>query len=359
MGPAVRLLVLGASGQVGHALTALHGSNTTRAAGDPLGRTSAASLATATVIGLTRGAADLAHPAAFSEQLRAAIFAHQPTHVINAAAYTAVDRAEQEPQFAQAINAEAVEALGQTCQAAGVPVIHLSTDYVFDGRKPLGEAHLPQDPVNPQGVYGRTKATGEKGFLAATAGHPALVFRTSWVFSAHGANFVKTMLALAVQRDELRVVNDQHGAPTSAEWIAQSLLQVCASWPAPQDAGSPRRGLFHLTASGHTTWHAFAQHLLAKARALAPEQPWRIQSDGQVLAVSTADYERSMQALGRTAPTAPRPANSVLDNSSTLAHFALVSCSEGRPDWASQLRPVLQALLTPTTSPHPSNPTPT
>ena len=221
MGPGLRLLVLGASGQVGHALTALHGSN----------------MVNATVIGLTRGAADLAHPAAFSRQLRAAISAHQPTHVINAAAYTAVDRAEQEPQLAQAINAEAVEALGQTCQAAGVPVIHLSTDYVFDGRKPLGEAHLPQDPVNPQGVYGRTKATGEKGFLAATAGHPALVFRTSWVFSSHGANFVKTMLALAQQRDELRVVNDQHGAPTSAEWIAQSLLQVCASWPAPQDAG--------------------------------------------------------------------------------------------------------------------------
>ncbi len=354
MRPALRLLVLGASGQVGRALTALHGSSTTREAGDPLGRTSAASLATATatVIGLTREAADLAHPAAFSEQLRAAISAHQPTHVINAAAYTAVDRAEQEPQLAQAINAQAVEALGQTCQAVGVPVIHLSTDYVFDGRKPLGQAHLPEDPVNPQGVYGRTKAAGERRFLAATAGHPALVFRTSWVFSAHGSNFVKTMLALAEQRDELRVVNDQHGAPTSAEWLAQSLLQVCASWPASQDAAAPRRGLFHLTASGQTTWHGFAQHLLAAARALAPQRPWRIQSDDQVLAVSTADYERSMQALGRTAPTAPRPMNSVLDNRSTLAHFALMSCSEGRPDWASQLQPVLQALLTSTTSPH-------
>ena len=352
MRPGLRLLVLGASGQVGRALTALHGSSTTREAGDPLGRTSAESLATATVIGLTREAADLAHPAALSEQLRAAISAHQPTHVINAAAYTAVDRAEQEPQLAQAINAQAVEALGQTCQAVGVPVIHLSTDYVFDGRKPLWQAHLPEDPVNPQGVYGRTKAAGERRFLAATAGHPALVFRTSWVFSAHGSNFVKTMLALAEQRDELRVVNDQHGAPTSAEWLAQSLLQVCASWPASQDAAAPRRGLFHLTASGQTTWHGFAQHLLAAARALAPQRPWRIQSDDQVFAVSTADYERSMQALGRSAPTAPRPMNSVLDNSSTLAHFALMSCSEGRPDWASQLQPVLQALLTSTTSPH-------
>ena len=343
--------MLGASGQVGHALTALNG------------------------VGLTRQEADLAIPL-FWEQLRAALATHKPTHVINAAAYTAVDRAEVEPELAQAINATAVETLGQVCKAAGVPVIHLSTDYVFDGRKPVGQAYTPDDTVNPQGVYGRTKAEGEARLMAATQGHPALVFRTSWVFSAHGSNFVKTMLALAEQRDELRVVDDQHGAPTSAEWIAQRLLQVCAQWPATQSEGLALRGIFHLTAGGETTWHAFAQHLLAEARTLAPSRPWRIQSDDQVLAVSTAAYEQDMRASGRNAPMAPRPVNSVLDNSSTMAKFQLgvpsdfssaVAAKPGeqhlrdgdapgmpvavkdRPDWAGQLRPVLQTLLTSTT----------
>lgn len=349
----LRVLVLGASGQVGHALTALNGA------------------------GLTRHEADLASPL-FAQQLRAALATHKPTHVINAAAYTAVDRAEVEPELAQAINATAVETLGQVCKAAGVPVIHLSTDYVFDGRKPVGQAYTPDDAVNPQGVYGRTKAEGEARLMAATQGHPALVFRTSWVFSAHGSNFVKTMLALAEQRDELRVVNDQHGAPTSAEWIAQRLLQVCAQWPAAGNAGpaltgSALRGILHLTAGGETTWHAFAQHLLAEARALAPSRPWRVRSNEQVIAVSTADYEQGMRASGRNAPMAPRPVNSVLDNGSTMAKFqlgvpsdfssavaekpgeqhlpdgdspAIHVVAQGRPDWRSQLRPVLQALLT-------------
>ena len=351
----LKVLVLGASGQVGQALKALNG------------------------VGLTRQEADLASPL-FAEQLRAAIAAHEPTHVINAAAYTAVDRAEVEPELAHVINTTAVETLGQVCKAAGVPVIHLSTDYVFDGRKPVGQAYTPDDAVSPKCVYGRTKAEGEARLMAATQGHPALVFRTSWVFSAHGSNFVKTMLALAEQRDELRVVNDQYGAPTSAEWIAQSLLQVCAQWPAARNSGpaltgSALRGIFHLTAGGETTWHAFAQHLLAEARAIAPSRPWRIQSNAQVLAVSTADYEEGMRAIGRNAPMAPRPVNSVLDNSSTMITFHLGEPSEfssavaakpgeqrlrdgdspvipvvveDRPDWASQLRPVLQALLTPT-----------
>ncbi len=381
----LKVLVLGAAGQVGHALTALNGQWLRPAKGGE--RTEAresqrVALAhgptdgahTLKVVGLTRQEADLASPL-FAQQLRAALAAHKPTHVINAAAYTAVDRAEVEPELAQAINATAVETLGQVCKAAGMPVIHLSTDYVFDGRKPMGQAYTPDDAVNPQCVYGRTKAEGEARLMAATQGHPALVSRTSWVFSAHGSNFVKTMLALAEQRDELRVVNDQHGAPTSAEWIAQSLLQVCAQWPATQSEGLALRGIFHLTAGGETTWHAFAQHLLAEARTLAPSRPWRIQSNDQVLAVSTAEYEQGMRASGRNAPMAPRPVNSVLDNSSAIATFHLGGPSEpssavaakpgeqhlrdadspvipviaqGRPDWAGQLRPVLQALLTPT-----------
>ena len=347
--------MLGAAGQVGHALTALNG------------------------FGLTRQEAELASPL-FAEQLRTALSAHKPTHVINAAAYTAVDRAEVEPELAHVINTTAVETLGQVCRAVSVPVIHLSTDYVFDGRKPVGQAYTPDDAVSPQCVYGSTKSEGEARLMAATQGHPALIFRTSWVFSAHGSNFVKTMLALAEQRDELRVVNDQYGAPTSAEWIAQSLLQVCAQWPAARNAGpaltgSALRGIFHLTAYGQTTWHAFAQHLLAEARAIAPSRPWRIQSNDQVLAVSTAAYDEGMRASGRNAPMAPRPINSVLDNSGTIATFRLggplepssavatragEQClpdgdspvipvvAQGRPDWAGQLRPVLQALLTPT-----------
>jgi dTDP-4-dehydrorhamnose reductase len=378
--------VLGASGQVGHALTALDGQWLRLAKGGErtearesqrvaLTPGSTAGTRTLKVVGLTRQEADLASPL-FAQQLRAALAIHKPTHVINAAAYTAVDRAEVEPELAQAINATAVETLGQVCKAAGVPVIHLSTDYVFDGHKPVGQPYTPNDAVNPQCVYGRTKAEGEARLMAATQGHPALVFRTSWVFSAHGSNFVKTMLALAEQRDELRVVSDQHGAPTSAEWIAQSLLQVCAQWPATQSEGLALRGIFHLTASGETTWHAFAQHLLAEARAIVPSRPWRIQSNDQVLAVSTTDYEQGMRASGRNAPMAPRPVNSVLDNSSTIATFKMGDPLEpssavaakpgeqrlpdgdspgmpivaaGRRDWASQLRPVLQALLAPAT----------
>ena len=386
----LRVLVLGASGQVGHALTALNGQWLRPAKGGE--RTEAkesqrVALAhgptdgahTLKVVGLTRQEADLASPL-FAQQLRAALSANKPTHVINAAAYTAVDRAEVEPELAHVINATAVETLGQVCKAAGVPVIHLSTDYVFDGRKPVGQAYTPDDTSNPQCVYGRTKSEGEAHLMATTQGHPAMIFRTSWVFSAHGSNFVKTMLALAEQRDELRVVNDQHGAPTSAEWIAQSLLQVCAQWPAGQSGGlaptgSALRGIFHLTAGGQTTWHAFAQHLLAEARAIAPWRPWRVRSNEQVIAVRTADYEQGMQDSGRNAPMAPRPVNSVLDNSSTIATFRLggplepssaVAAKPGeqrlpdgdspvipvvvedRPDWASQLRPVLQAVLTPT-----------
>ena len=349
----LKILVLGASGQVGHALVAL-GTQAEGVGSLPHG---------AKVIGLTRQEADLASPL-FAQQLRAAITTHQPTHVINAAAYTAVDRAELEPDLAQAVNADAVEPLGHICTSAGVPVIHLSTDYVFDGCKPVGQAYTPDDPTNPQGVYGRTKAEGDARLMAATQEHPALVFRTSWVFSAHGSNFVKTMLALAEQRDELRVVSDQHGAPTSAEWIAQSLLQVCVCWPAKQGAGAAEggtvkggtsgggttlhgavvRGIFHLTAAGETTWHAFAQHLLTEARSLAPARPWRVESDEQVIAVSTSSYEQGMRESGRTAPMAPRPMNSVLDNTSTTAHFPLT-----RLDWARQLQPVLRTLLTSTT----------
>ncbi len=329
----LKILVLGASGQVGHALLAL-GPQAEGVGALPHG---------AEVIGITRQEVDLASPL-FAQQLRAAIITHQPTHVINAAAYTAVDRAELEPELAQAVNADAVEILGQVCKAARVPVIHLSTDYVFDGCKPVGQAYATGDPTTPRGVYGRTKAEGDARLMAATQAHPALVFRTSWVFSAHGSNFVKTMLALAEQRDELRVVDDQHGAPTSAEWIAQSLLQVCAYWPAKQGAGASVRGIFHLTAAGETTWHAFAQHLLAEARSLAPARPWRVQSDEQVIAVSTASYEQGMRESGRTAPMAPRPMNSVLDNTSTMVQFPLT-----RPDWASQLQPVLRTLLTSTT----------
>jgi dTDP-4-dehydrorhamnose reductase len=383
-----KILVLGAAGQVGHALAALDGQWLRPAKGREgtearesqrvaLAPSPTAGANTLEMVGLTRHEADLASPL-FAEQLHAAIAAHKPTHVINAAAYTAVDRAEVEPELAQAINTTAVETLGQVCKAAGVPVIHLSTDYVFDGRKPVGQAYTPDDIKNPQCVYGRTKAEGEARLMAATQGHPALVFRTSWVFSAHGINFVKTMLALAEQRDELRVVNDQHGAPTSAEWIAQSLSRVCAQWPVarnvePALTGSALRGIFHLTASGETSWHAFARHLLAEARALAPSRPWRIQSSDQVVAVSTADYEEGMRASGRNAPMAPRPINSILDNSSTITTFQRGGPSEfssadatkareqrlrdgdapgipvithSRPDWASQLRPVLQALLT-------------
>ncbi|MFZ9315507.1 MAG: dTDP-4-dehydrorhamnose reductase [Burkholderiaceae bacterium] len=325
----VRPLVLGASGQVGEALCRLCQSQSFP------------------VLGLTREQAPLDNLTGLRTALTEHIQSFRPAQIINAAAYTAVDRAESEPDLAHRVNAQAVGLIGEIAAAHGLPVVHYSTDYVFDGQKPVGQAYMPDDAVNPQSVYGRTKHAGEDQLLRS--GAQALIFRTSWVFSDHGANFLKTMLRLAQEREALKVVADQHGAPTSAAFIAQSTLDILARWPvtAPphqtrtakqerSDTSSPpqsheqRARVYHLTAAGQTTWHAFACALIAQARALRLDLPWKILADSQIQPITTAEYN---------APAA-RPQNSLLDCSSTEGDFGLT-----RSTWQSQMQAVLEKLL--------------
>jgi dTDP-4-dehydrorhamnose reductase len=214
----------------------------------------------------------------------------RPAAVINAAAYTAVDRAELEPEQAARLNAEVPGALALACRAQHIPFIHISTDYVFDGQA-FG-FYDEQAPRNPLGVYGRTKADGERA-VEAVGGRYAIV-RTAWVYSAGGANFVRTMLRLATQRDEVGVVADQHGCPTWAEDVARGALLLCRS---QLDGDTAAQGLFHLAGDGEATWADFAEAIFAEsARRGGPS--------AKVRRITTADYPTPAQ----------RPSNSRLDS---------------------------------------------
>jgi len=232
---------------------------------------------------LGRAEADLSDPAAV-----AAVVARSGADVVvNAAAYTAVDRAESEPELAQRVNAEAPGAMAAAAREAGALFVHYSTDYVFDGtgRHPYRE----DDPTRPLGVYGRTKLAGEQAVCAA--GGPHLVFRTAWVYSLHGRNFLNTMLRLGAERSELRVVDDQVGSPTFAGAIADATASVLAR--IGQLAAAPS-GVYHMTCGGETSWCGFARRIFEETGA----------ANVRVDAITTADY-----------PTpAARPAYSVLSN---------------------------------------------
>ena len=283
---AVRLLIFGAGGW-----TEL------RRAPLPQGTTLAA---------LTRAELDIADPAA----VRAAIRRERPDLVVNAAAYTAVDKAESEAEAAFAINATAPGGIAAACAEAGIPLIHISTDYVYDGTKP--GPYVETDPINPLGVYGRSKVAGDAAVAAALAEH--VILRTAWVYSAHGGNFVKTMLRLASERPGLRVVADQHGSPTAAADIAAAIIAVAAKI----GAGEGHWGVFHFTGAGATTWHGFAEAIVGLAGKTVP-----------VTAIATADY-----------PTpARRPANSVLDCAKIEAAYGVVA----RP-WRDALAEVIAEL---------------
>ena len=213
----------------------------------------------------------------------------RPAAVINAAAYTAVDKAESEPEAAYALNRDAPAAWARACAEARIPFVHFSTDYVFDGQKP--EPYVETDPVGPTGVYGASKAAGEAGVLAA--GGPAIVLRTSWAYSAFGANFVKTMLRLAETREEVAVVADQQGRPTWAEDCARGALRSVRALLDGEVSGAE---LFHLAGEGDVTWAGFAEAIFEQSRA-------RGGPSALVKPITTADY-----------PTAARrPANSRLD----------------------------------------------
>jgi len=283
----MKILLLGKTGQVGGALT-------------PLLRQLAGSSADEAVVTLGRADVDLSDAAALAQAVQQV----QPSLIVNAAAHTAVDRAETEPDIAFAINAVAPGVLAEQAAKLNALLVHYSTDYVFDGsqRTPYRES----DPTHPLGVYGESKLAGEQAVQASGCRH--LLLRTSWVYDSTGRNFLTTMLRLAKQHGKLRVVGDQHGSPTSAAMIAEASLQLIRSMlnqPAMQG------GLYHLTAQGQTTWHGFAQAIMHKAGLDIP-----------IEAITTADY-----------PTpAKRPAYSVLDSSKLQREF-----NYRLPDWQQAL----------------------
>ena len=236
--------------------------------------------------------------------------------VINATAYTAVDKAESEQDLARQINAVSVAALAQTCSESNIPLIHVSTDYVFDGRKV--EPYLESDKPNPLGAYGRTKLEGEEAIRAATDRH--VIVRTSWVYSAHGSNFVKTILRLGAERDELRIVDDQHGAPTSAANLASAILAIVTQIAA--DGGPELFGTFHYADSGETTWRCFAEAVFEGA------VPWTA-IKARIIPITTAEYPAA----------APRQVNSRLDCNRIEQVYGVV-----RPPWRESLARVMQEI---------------
>jgi dTDP-4-dehydrorhamnose reductase len=247
--------------------------------------------------------------------VRATLARERPDIVINAAAYTAVDRAEREPEAAWAANAVAPGLIAAACADRGAALIHLSTDYVFDGTK-TGAYH-EDDPVNPLGVYGKSKAAGEQAVRDGLREH--VTIRTAWLYSVHGQNFVRTILRLAEERPSLRVVADQHGAPTAAADLAAGVLAVARHI----DRGRGAWGTFHLTGAEPTTWHGFAEAIVALAAPHTGKSP-------PVEPIATADY-----------PTpARRPANSVLDCSRIGKAYGIVP----RP-WREALPPVIAELF--------------
>jgi dTDP-4-dehydrorhamnose reductase len=264
----MRVLVLGAHGQVGHCLAQ---------AIWPVGFQ---------VVGATRAEADLLQPLS----LDAAIARVAPDLIINAAAYTAVDKAEADRDTAFAVNDVAVGHLGQACARLAIPLLHISTDYVFagDGNTPYSET----DAVGPIGVYGASKAAGEDRLRSVLADH--IILRTSWVYGVHGNNFIKTMRRLGHDRDTVSVVADQHGAPTSAFDIADALIGI-ADHIRSADATRQAWGTYHFAGAGDTTWHGLAEHVFADLERRTGRRP-------TCTAITTADY-----------PTpALRPANSRL-----------------------------------------------
>jgi dTDP-4-dehydrorhamnose reductase len=257
---------------------------------------------------LGRAIVDLTDPEACVRAIRDA----DADVVVNAAAYTAVDRAEDEPDLAHAINATAPGAMAVAAAARGVPFLHVSTDYVFDGTP--GRAWREEDPTGPLGVYGASKLAGEAAVSGATPDH--VILRTAWVFSSHGSNFVKTMLKVGRGRPEMRVVADQRGGPTPARDIAAALLTIAEAW----GQGRGRPGIFHFAGAPAVSWAEFAEAIFARSG-------WSARP--KVTEISTADW-----------PTrAVRPANSVLDCGRIAAAYGI-----GQPDWRDGLDAVLGEL---------------
>ncbi len=267
------------------------------------------------------GRRDLDLSAASPGQVQAAVNAAAPALVINAAAYTAVDAAESDRAAAFALNARAPELIARACAQSGCPLIHISTDYVFDGQSPA--PYKETDPVHPVSVYGASKLAGEEAVRAALPAH--VILRTAWVYSPFGHNFVKTMLRLGSERERVSIVDDQRGTPTAAEDIAGAIVHIAAHLTDPR--GAPF-GTYHYTAAGETTWYGFACEIFALAARAGRPVP------KEVMPIATSAY-----------PTAAaRPANSVLDCTRIEKAFRL-----SRRPWREGLTSCLAALLGPET----------
>ncbi len=298
-----KILLLGANGQLGHELaTALQALGEVKA--------------------LTRTEADLSQPEALRATLAHIMHSFVPTVMVNAAAYTAVDKAESEPQVAHTVNAASVAVLGELAQTCGAMVLHYSTDYVFDGSgtQPWQETDTP----HPLSVYGQSKWAGEQALAQACAKH--VVLRTSWVVGTHGGNFLKTMLRLAAERDSLRVVADQVGVPTSTALLGQVTVEIVQALQSA-DARDPRWGVYHLAAGGETTWHAYAQYVMAGAQARGAVLKAMPET---VLPITTAEYPLP----------APRPLNSRLNTHKAQQTFGLEL-----PQWQRGVDGILDVLF--------------
>jgi len=306
MKPAI--LLIGTNGQVGRALNSML---------PRIGEITA----------LDRQRLDLTQP----EEIRRAIHNFHPAFIINAAAYTAVDKAESEENVARAVNTEAPAVMAEEAKKIGASLIHFSTDYVFDGLKtaPYDE----DDPANPRNVYGRTKLEGERAIQASGAAH--LIFRTAWVYATQGRNFLLTILRLATQREELRIVRDQIGAPTLNSEIAGAttkiLAQICDAEGGPFSLPDVS-GIYHMTAGGETSWYDVANAILEEAAKTPAAGPWFAAATSnlpliarRVVPITTNEY-----------PTqARRPAYSVLSNARLNRTFSVQL-----PDWRKQLHSV-------------------
>ncbi len=301
--PSYRVLLLGASGQLGFAL-----GGALKALGE--------------VKALTRSEADFSNAFALRDTLLPVVKQFQPHVIVNAAAYTAVDKAQTEQTIALQVNAQSVGVLAELAQSANAVLVHYSTDYVFDG---IG--HTPwveNDQTNPLSVYGQSKWLGECAVRQHCRKH--LILRTSWVVGAHGNNFLKTILRLAAERDSLRVVADQIGAPTSTDLLAKVTTDILQTMlPAAQDAA--RYGTYHLAASGETSWHAYAQYVIAGALQRGAHLTCKPES---IEPIPSSAYPLP----------APRPANSRLNTEKIRSAFGIEL-----PAWQLGVDAILDALI--------------
>ncbi len=298
----MKILLLGKNGQVGWEL---------QRSLAPLGEVLALDRHSTTYCG------DLSKP----EELAQTVLAYKPDFIVNAAAHTAVDKAESETELAKVLNVDAPAALAKAAAQVGAWLVHYSTDYVFDGSGT--HARQESEGTGPLSVYGQTKLDGEKAI--ANSGCKHLIFRTSWVYAARGGNFTKTMLRLAHERDKLTVINDQYGAPTGADLIADVTAHAVRRVLNTQNISFS--GVYHLVASGEATWHSYASHVIEMAKTIKPEVDWKV---AEIAPVPTSAF-----------PTpAKRPLNSRLCTHKLQQGFGLVM-----PPWQQGVDRMLAEIL--------------